>query len=129
MISVRRAAAALTAAAAVLSTAATGTASAAPAPSASAAALPPGLYGKSDPTYDGVWRQSLAFLAQRATGYQPADQAVDWLLGQQCADGSFASYRPDTTQPCDATTMRDSNATAVALQALGAVRREAADPT
>ncbi|MFE6227632.1 prenyltransferase/squalene oxidase repeat-containing protein [Microtetraspora glauca] len=129
MISVRRAAAALTAAAAVLSTAATGTAAAAPSPSASAAALPPGLYGKGDPTYDGVWRQSLAFLAQRATGYQPADQAVDWLLGQQCADGSFASYRADTTKPCDAKTMRDSNATAVALQALGAVRREAADPT
>ncbi|WP_282692008.1 prenyltransferase/squalene oxidase repeat-containing protein [Streptomyces sp. CC208A] len=129
MISVRRAAAALTAAAAVLSTAATGAASAAPSPSASAAALPPGLYGKGDPTYDGVWRQSLAFLAQRATGYQPADQAVDWLLGQQCADGSFASYRADPAKPCDDTTMRDSNATAVALQALGAVRREAADPT
>ncbi|MGW1011905.1 prenyltransferase/squalene oxidase repeat-containing protein [Streptomyces termitum] len=128
MISVRRAAAALTAAAAVLSTAATGTASAAPSPSASAAALPPGLYGTGDPTYDGVWRQSLAFLAQRATGYQPADSAVDWLLGQQCADGSFASYRPDPAKPCDGTTLRDSNATAVAVQALGAVRREAADP-
>lgn len=28
-----------------------------------APAIPSGLYGTSDPTYDGVWRQSLALLA------------------------------------------------------------------
>ncbi|MEW1694830.1 prenyltransferase/squalene oxidase repeat-containing protein [Streptomyces sp. NPDC093249] len=127
MITVRNGAAALTAAV-LLGTAAAGAATAAPSPSASAATPSPGLYGTKDPTYDGVWRQSLAFLAQRATGYQPADRAVDWLLGQQCADGSFASYRPDTGKPCDAKTMRDTNATAVAVQALDAVRRQAADP-
>ncbi|MET9951607.1 prenyltransferase/squalene oxidase repeat-containing protein [Streptomyces sp. NPDC006339] len=127
MISVRRAAAAL-AAGAVLSTTAAGTAAAAPSPTPSPATIPAGLYGTTDPTYDGVWRQSLAFLAQRTSGIQPADRAVDWLLGQQCANGSFASYRPDPAKPCDATTMPDSNATAVAVQALTAVTRQSADP-
>ncbi|MFE0702920.1 prenyltransferase/squalene oxidase repeat-containing protein [Streptomyces sp. NPDC058872] len=127
MNTVRRGAAAL-AAAIVLGTAAAGAASAAPSPSSSAVTIPPGLYGTKDPTYDGVWRQSLAFLAQRSTGYQPADRSVDWLLGQQCADGSFPSYRADATQPCDAQLMRDTNATAVAVQALRAVRGKAASP-
>ncbi|MGW0120647.1 prenyltransferase/squalene oxidase repeat-containing protein [Streptomyces sp. NPDC003327] len=128
MNTVRRGAAALAAAAVLLGPAATGAAVAAPSPAPSAATLPAGLYGKGDPTYDGVWRQSLAFLAQRSTGYQPADQAVTWLVGQQCADGSFTSYRADTSKPCDAKSLRDSNATAVAVQALAAVRRQAADP-
>ncbi|MER6097308.1 prenyltransferase/squalene oxidase repeat-containing protein [Streptomyces sp. NPDC001728] len=128
MNTVRRGAAALAAAAVLLGTGAVGAASAAPSPTPSAGTLPPGLYGTKDPTYDGVWRQSLAFLAQRATGYQPADQAVDWLLGQQCEDGSFAAYRADVSKPCDPKTMRDTNATAAAVHALGAVRRQAADP-
>ncbi|GAA3396138.1 prenyltransferase/squalene oxidase repeat-containing protein [Streptomyces roseoviridis] len=127
MISVRRAAAAL-AAGAVLSTSVAGAATAAPSPTPSPAKIPAGLYGTSDPAYDGVWRQSLAFLAQRTSGIQPADQAVDWLLGQQCANGAFASYRPDPAKPCDAKTMLDSNATAVAVQALTAVKRQSADP-
>ncbi|MFJ7954893.1 prenyltransferase/squalene oxidase repeat-containing protein [Streptomyces sp. NPDC096319] len=128
MNTVRRSAAALAAAAVVLGTAAAVPAAAAPSPTPSTGTLPPGLYGTKDPTYDGVWRQSLAFLAQRTTGYQPADRSVSWLLGQQCADGSFASYRADVSKPCDAQTMRDTNATAVALQALRAVRRQAAAP-
>ncbi|MFC8507433.1 prenyltransferase/squalene oxidase repeat-containing protein [Streptomyces sp. NPDC057411] len=127
MISVRRVAAAL-AAGAVLSTTAAGVAAAAPSPTPSPAKIPAGLYGTKDPTYDGVWRQSVAFLAQRTSGIQPADQAVDWLLGQQCASGAFASYRPDPAKPCDAKTMLDSNATAVAVQALAAVQRQSADP-
>ncbi|MEU7023601.1 prenyltransferase/squalene oxidase repeat-containing protein [Streptomyces sp. NPDC046203] len=127
-MSVRRAAAAL-AAGAVLSTTAAGVAAAAPSPTPSPVTVPAGLYGESDPTYDGVWRQSLAFLAQRTSGIQPADQAVEWLLGQQCADGAFASFRPDpAARPCDAKTMRDSNATAAAVQALVAVARQSADP-
>ncbi|MFD3537328.1 prenyltransferase/squalene oxidase repeat-containing protein [Streptomyces sp. NPDC058664] len=128
MNTVRRGAAALAAAAVLLGTGAAGAATAAPSPSPSAGALPPGLYGTKDPTYDGVWRQSLAFLAQRATDFQPADQAVAWLLGQQCEDGSFSSYRADVTKACDAKTMRDTNATAVAVQALRAVRRQATEP-
>ncbi|MFF9196940.1 prenyltransferase/squalene oxidase repeat-containing protein [Streptomyces sp. NPDC014779] len=127
MISVRRAAAAL-AAGAVLSTTAATVAAAAPSPTPSPAKVPAGLYGTTDPTYDGVWRQSLAFLAQRGSGIQPADRAVDWLLGQQCANGAFASYRPDPAAACDAKTMLDSNATAVAVQALDAVKRQSADP-
>ena len=62
IMNVRRSAAAL-AATVVLGAAAP--AMAADSPSASPSpALPKGLYGTTDPTYDGVWRQSLALLAQ-----------------------------------------------------------------
>ncbi|WP_407839359.1 prenyltransferase/squalene oxidase repeat-containing protein [Streptomyces sp. DSM 116496] len=83
--------------------------------------VPSGLFGKGDPTYDGVWRQSFALLAQTTVGEKPALQAVDWLVGQQCADGSFAAFRADTAKPCDASAYIDSNATSVAVQALAAV--------
>ncbi|MFJ2933568.1 prenyltransferase/squalene oxidase repeat-containing protein [Streptomyces sp. NPDC087219] len=131
MNTVRRGATALAAATVLLGTGAAGVAGAAttaPSPTPSAVTIPDGLYGKNDPTYDGVWRQSLAFLAQRSTGFQPSDKAVDWLLGQQCADGSFSSYRADVTTPCDAKTMRDTNATAIAVQGLRAVRGQSASP-
>ncbi|WP_051871964.1 prenyltransferase/squalene oxidase repeat-containing protein [Streptomyces sclerotialus] len=115
----RRCAAAL--AAAVLCAAAAPAAFAdTPAPSASPK-LPKGLYGSTDPKYDGVWRQSLALLAQDTAGVRPADRAVDWLAGQQCADGAFTAYRADEKQDCDAKTMRDTNQTAAAVQALAAV--------
>ncbi|MGW1952121.1 prenyltransferase/squalene oxidase repeat-containing protein [Streptomyces sp. NPDC001920] len=91
-------------------------------PSASpSVALPAGLYGTSDPTYDGVWRQSLALLAQDTVGVKPADEAVDWLTGQQCADGSFAPYRADVSKDCGAKTPVDTNNTAAAVQALAAL--------
>ncbi|MFE3139569.1 prenyltransferase/squalene oxidase repeat-containing protein [Streptomyces scopuliridis] len=80
--------------------------------------IPPGLYGEKDPTYDGVWRQSLAMMGQFAASVRPANQAVAWLKGQQCANGAFPAYRPDPATPCDAKTMVDSNATAAAVQAL-----------
>ncbi|MFE5943647.1 prenyltransferase/squalene oxidase repeat-containing protein [Streptomyces sp. NPDC056480] len=131
MNTVRRGATALAAATVLLGTGAAGVAGAAstaPSPTPSAVTIPDGLYGTNDPTYDGVWRQSQAFLAQRATGFQPADKSVEWLLGQQCADGSFSSYRADATTPCDAKTMRDTNATAIAVQALRAVRKQSASP-
>lgn len=115
----RRCAAALAAATAVLGGAAP-TAFAdgvAPSPSASVT-IPQGLYGTKDPTYDGVWRQSLALLAQSTVGVKPAAQAVSWLTAQQCENGAFASYRPDPTKPCDAKTMADTNATSAAVQAL-----------
>ncbi|MDX3540727.1 terpene cyclase/mutase family protein, partial [Streptomyces sp. MB09-01] len=83
--------------------------------------IPSGLYGKDDPTYDGVWRQSFALLAQDTVGVKPAAQAVDWLVGQQCANGSFPAFRADTTKDCDATAYIDSNATAAAVQALTAL--------
>ncbi|TJZ55542.1 hypothetical protein FCH28_09340 [Streptomyces piniterrae] len=83
--------------------------------------LPDGLYGTKDPQYDGVWRQSLALLAQHTVQVRPAASAVDWLAGQQCADGSFAAFRADPGKPCDAKTMRDTNQTGAAVQALAAV--------
>ncbi|MEV7026107.1 prenyltransferase/squalene oxidase repeat-containing protein, partial [Kitasatospora sp. NPDC093558] len=89
-----------------------------PSPSATAAA-PEGLYGKGDPTYDGVWRQSLALTALAAAKVTPADSAVAWLTGQQCEDGGWPSYRA-AGAACDAKA-EDSNATAVALQALAAL--------
>ncbi|WP_299538042.1 prenyltransferase/squalene oxidase repeat-containing protein [uncultured Streptomyces sp.] len=92
---------------------------AAPSPSASPSgpALPAGLYGTGDPTYDGVWRQSLAFIAQKTERVTPAAKAVDWLVGQQCGTGAFPAYR-DASRPCDAKTVTDTNATAAAVQAL-----------
>ncbi|MET7364448.1 prenyltransferase/squalene oxidase repeat-containing protein [Streptomyces sp. NPDC005566] len=125
-MTVRRRAAAL-AITAVLCSAAAPAAVAAPSPSPSAD-LPAGLYGTKDPTYDGVWRQSLAFLAQRIELVTPATESVDWLVGQQCDDGAFASYR-DSSKPCDAKTVADTNATAAAVQAMVelAVHREVVD--
>ncbi|MGI5399364.1 prenyltransferase/squalene oxidase repeat-containing protein [Streptomyces sp. CA-135486] len=116
---VRRSAAAL-AASAVLGMAITSAAAAAPSPTPSAPA-PSGLYGTGDPTYDGVWRQSLALLAQDTVGLKPAAKAVDWLTGQQCDSGAFPSYRADATKPCDAKLPLDSNATAAAVQAVAAL--------
>ncbi|MEV5785423.1 terpene cyclase/mutase family protein [Streptomyces sp. NPDC048448] len=84
-------------------------------------AIPSGLFGSTDPTYDGVWRQSLALLAQHTVGERPAAKAVDWLAGQQCANGAFAAYRADATAACDAKTMVDTNSTAAAVQALAAL--------
>ncbi|MFE7192529.1 prenyltransferase/squalene oxidase repeat-containing protein [Kitasatospora sp. NPDC057541] len=95
---------------------------------APAAAVPDGLYGKGDPTYDGVWRQALALTALTTAKVTPADSAVAWLTGQQCADGGWPSYRADASAACDART-EDSNATAVAVQALVALggHQEAVD--
>lgn len=96
-----------------------------PATPAAAAAPVVGLYGSSDATYDGVYRGSLAILGIRAAGRTPRAEAVHWLLSQQCADGSFTSYKP--TQQCapfDPETYTggpDSNATAMAAEALFAV--------
>ncbi|WBO69394.1 prenyltransferase/squalene oxidase repeat-containing protein [Streptomyces camelliae] len=117
-MNVRRSAAAL-AAVGVLAAAAPATA-AGPSPSPKVA-LPSGLYGTSDPTYDGVWRQSLTLIAQRTAGYEPAAKAVDWLAGQQCANGAFAAFRAAPDRACDSKVMVDTNSTAAAVQALKAV--------
>ncbi|MFE4047848.1 prenyltransferase/squalene oxidase repeat-containing protein [Streptomyces sp. YIM B13518] len=116
-MNVRRSAAVL-AAVAVIGAAAPAAADTTPSPSP---ALPSALYGDGDPQYDGVWRQSLALLALHTVGVEPAKAAVDWLTGQQCADGSFAPYRADTAGACDAKTMVDTNQTAAAVQALAAL--------
>jgi hypothetical protein len=115
---VSRCAAAL--AATVVIGAATPAVAAPPSPSPKVA-IPDGLYGTADPTYDGVWRQSLSLLAQDTVEVKPAAKAVDWLLGQQCADGSFPAFRADTKAPCGAKTPVDTNSTAAAVQALAAL--------
>ena len=89
-------------------------------PSPSPVAAPAALYGRSDPTYDGVWRQSLALTALAGARIVPADSAVTWLTGQQCADGGWPSFRADTAAACTAAA-EDSNATSVAIQALTAL--------
>ncbi|MFF8590317.1 prenyltransferase/squalene oxidase repeat-containing protein [Streptomyces sp. NPDC015220] len=117
----RRSAAALAAAVAVIGIPAPAfAAGSSPSPAASPA-LPAGLYGHTDPKYDGVWRQSLALLAQHTAGVLPAAKAVDWLTGQQCANGAFAAFRADAAQPCDAKVTVDTNSTAAAVQALAAL--------
>ncbi|MCQ4046411.1 prenyltransferase/squalene oxidase repeat-containing protein [Streptantibioticus rubrisoli] len=90
------------------------------APSPSSSSLPVGLYGAADPTYNGVWRQSTALLALSTVKVTPAKEAVDWLVGQQCADGGFATYRANPDTRC-APKNEDTNSTAVAVQALAAV--------
>ncbi|MEU1312348.1 prenyltransferase/squalene oxidase repeat-containing protein [Streptomyces cinnamoneus] len=115
-VHVRRAAVAL-ATAAVLGVAAAPAALADGSPSPAA----PGLYGKGDPKFDGVFRQSLAFIAQHETGTSPAASAVDWLAGQQCADGGFPGYRADTSKACDPQKDEFTDATAAAVQGLAAV--------
>ncbi|MFJ8567005.1 prenyltransferase/squalene oxidase repeat-containing protein [Streptomyces sp. NPDC093514] len=122
-MNVRRSAAAL-AASAVLCVGAAPAALADTAPPASPSAppaIPSGLYGKNDPTYDGVWRQSFALLAQHTVGIKPSAKAMVWLAAQQCDNGGFASFRPNAALPCDAQTMYDTNATAAAVQALKAL--------
>ncbi|MEW1642043.1 prenyltransferase/squalene oxidase repeat-containing protein [Streptomyces sp. NPDC091219] len=114
-MNVRRSAAALATVVTVLAAAPAVAAGPSPAPST---AIPAGLYGTADPTYDGVWRQSLALLAQDAVGVEPAEKAVAWLVGQQCADGAFAAFRADPAKACDAKVMVDTNSTAAAVQAL-----------
>lgn len=116
----RRGSAAVLAAAAVIGAAAAPAVAADPSPSASAS-KPAALFGTGDPQFDGVWRQSFALLAQDTAGVIPSPKAVEWLTGQQCANGSFAPYRADPAKACDAKTMVDTNQTAAAVQALWAV--------
>ncbi|MFB8243657.1 prenyltransferase/squalene oxidase repeat-containing protein [Streptomyces sp. NPDC055952] len=116
-MNVRRSAAVL-AAVAVIGAATPAAADPSPSPSP---ALPSALHGDKDPKYDGVWRQSLALLAQDTVGVKPAAKSVQWLVRQQCADGAFAAYRADPAAACDGSTMVDTNATSAAVQALAAL--------
>lgn len=92
----------------------------------------PGLYGAADPTYDGVYRQSLALLGLEAAGVTLPATAVAWLEGQQCdatvaaAHGGFEAFRADTAVACVAPDPNtfvgpDTNSTAIAVQALAVV--------
>ncbi|MCF3104466.1 hypothetical protein IPZ58_23140 [Streptomyces roseoverticillatus] len=108
--------------AAALATAAVLGAAAAPAAFADGSPSPaPGLYGTADPKFDGVFRQSLALMAQSSVLVTPAKPAVDWLAGQQCGDGGFPGYRADTSKACDPKKDEFTDATAAAVQGLAAV--------
>ncbi|MFH8785329.1 prenyltransferase/squalene oxidase repeat-containing protein [Streptomyces roseoverticillatus] len=107
--------------AAALATAAVLGAAAAPAAFADGSPSPaPGLYGTADPKFDGVFRQSLALMAQSSVSLIPAKPAVDWLAGQQCEDGGFPGYRADTSKACDPKKDEFTDATAAAVQGLAA---------
>jgi LPXTG-motif cell wall-anchored protein len=81
-----------------------------------------GLFGETDPTFDGTFRQGLALEALHAVG-QTSASGVAWLLDQQCDGGLWMSYRADTSVPCpaaDPSTFSgpDTNSTALALLGL-----------
>ena len=95
---------------------------AAPAFAATGGSTDVGLFGAQDPTYDGVYRQSLAIMGLLANGQSPDANAVNWLLAQQCPDGGFTAYRADTSKPCDPKN-EDENATAAAIQAMAALHK------
>ncbi|HSN07133.1 MAG TPA: prenyltransferase/squalene oxidase repeat-containing protein, partial [Candidatus Angelobacter sp.] len=103
----------------------------APAAGAATAPVQAGLFGSQDPTYDGVFRQSLALLAYAAAHEPPPAQAVSWLLGQQCADGGFQAFRASTSVACAKSdpasySGEDTNSTGIAAAALRALGRTAA---
>ncbi len=101
----------------------------------------PGLYGSyasvGDPTYSGVFEQSLALLGLKAVGAPESGAAIDWLVAQQCGgsdefNGAWMSYRAPATPPAtglspctafDSTffTGIDTNSTSLAFEALEAV--------
>jgi len=98
---------------------------------ATAAAPDAGLFGSSDPTYDGVYRQSLAILALEEAGATVPASAITWLKAQQCLDGRFMAYRASLRTACpapdpEAFTGPDTNSTALAAMALEAVGEKAA---
>ncbi len=101
------------------------------APAATAAPSPTqGLFGSSDATYDGAYRQSMAILGLVAAKSKVPASSVTWLVAQQCADGSFQAFRSDLSAPCavpdpEAFSGPDSNSTALAAMALKAAGRAA----
>jgi hypothetical protein len=82
-----------------------------------------GLFGSQDPTYDGVYRQAYALMGLAAIDARAPRVTIEWLLSQQCADGSFVAYRADLDVPCPAPdpaayTGPDTNSTSLAALAL-----------
>ncbi|MHB1137392.1 MAG: hypothetical protein ACYC2O_00455 [Microthrixaceae bacterium] len=90
-----------------------------------------GLFGDPasvSPTYDGAFRQGYSVAALVAVGAPVPTDAVQWLIDQQCPDGSWMPYRGETAPgsgvlvPCafDGVlfTGPDSNSTAAAVNGL-----------
>jgi hypothetical protein len=108
-------------------------------------AFEPGLYGSfaavGDPTFSGVFTQSLAIIGLAASGAAEDPAALDWLSDQQCGgtdefNGAWMSYRPRTDPsdpgsalvPCTAFddntfTGIDTNSTSIASEAMVAAHR------
>ena len=89
-----------------------------------------GLFGASDATYDGVYRQSMALLGLSAAKAPIPASSVAWLVGQQCANGAYQAFRTDTSVPCGVSdpitfTGPDSNSTALGAMALASVGKGA----
>jgi len=83
-----------------------------------------GLFGASDPTFDGAFRQGLSLLALHSAGATNT-AGVTWLESQQCVDGSWTAFRADTSVACapvDPATFSgpDTNSTALAVTGLQA---------
>lgn len=90
------------------------------------ASATPGLFGSADATYDGVYRQSLVIAGLRAHKAAVPKAAINWLNGQQCADGGFEPFRADTAKACapgnaETYSGEDTNATAAAVIAFAAL--------
>jgi hypothetical protein len=90
----------------------------------------PGLYGASDPTFDGSFRQGLAIVGLEAAGAPVPAAATAWLVDRQCGTsdplvrGGWEAYRL-TADACTAGdpgsfTGVDTNSTAMAAEALAA---------
>ena len=89
-----------------------------------------GLFGSSDPSFDGAFRQGLALAALEAAGVSHNDARVNlgiaWLEKQQCANGLWESYRTrPAVVPCVAANPKtftgpDTNSTSSAVQGLAA---------
>ena len=82
---------------------------------------PSGLFGAADPTFDGAFRQGLSLLALHGAGQSDA-AAADWLVDQQCADGSWTAFRLDTSVACppvDSSTFSGPDTNSTALAAFG----------
>ena len=93
---------------------------------ATAAGPDAGLYGTTDPTYTAVSDQSLAILGLTSVGVEPNKTAIDWLVSQQCLDGSYQSYRVSIRTACGPSdpvnfSGPDTNSTALAALALNSV--------
>ena len=89
-----------------------------------------GLFGASEPTYDGAYRQSIAMLALESADVPIPATATQWLAAQQCLNGLFEAYRISIRTACQVPdpvnfTGPDSNSTALAAMALRASGRNA----
>jgi len=87
---------------------------------------PSGLFGTTDPTYDGAFRQGYAIAALVAAGEAVGPNPAQWLEDQQCTNapyiGAWMPYRASTAVPCafDGALFvgPDSNSTALAIVGL-----------